>query len=149
MNSRFMRLLALVVLLGWGALARAGIEEEVRAADDIRHQGLATNDMSMWTSVMDDDVVYIHSSGAMDVGKEQLTAPFRKGEIKIKSFVREVRRVRVISDNLAQVIGTGTPTVVRGDKESSFDLIYTSTWIKGAAGWKMNHWQATRLPTTK
>ncbi len=149
MNLRLMRLLVLFGLLSLGALARAGIEEEVRAADDTRHLGLSTNDMQLWTSVMGDDVIYIHSSGVMDVGKDALTAPFRKGEIKIKNFVREVMRVRVVNDNLAQVIGTGTPTVLRGDQESSFDLIYTSTWIKGAAGWKMTHWQATRLPTTK
>jgi uncharacterized protein (TIGR02246 family) len=143
---------ALLKLFGWwfavslALPALAGVEDEVRAADDKRHQGLSTNDMALWTSVMADDVVYIHSAGNMDVGKEQLTAPFNKGEIKIKTFPREIMRVRVINDNLAQVIGKGTPTVVRGDKEASFDLIYTSTWLKIADGWKMTHWQATRLP---
>jgi uncharacterized protein (TIGR02246 family) len=139
-------LFGLLFALSVALPALAGTEEDVRAADDKRHQGLSTNDMAMWTSVMADDVVYIHSAGNMDIGKAQLTAPFDKGEIKIKSFAREVMRVRVISDNLAQVIGKGTPTVVRGDKEASFDLIYTSTWLKGAGGWKMTHWQATRLP---
>jgi uncharacterized protein (TIGR02246 family) len=140
MKQRFL------LLLGFAPFALAGVEDEVRAADDKRHQGLSTNDMELWTSVMADDVVYIHSAGNMDVGKEQLTAPFRKGEIKLKGFTREVMRVRVINDTLAQVIGKGTPTVVRGDKETSFDLIYTSTWLKAKDGWKMTHWQATRLP---
>jgi uncharacterized protein (TIGR02246 family) len=137
----------IAMLLALSTLAWAGIEDEVRAQDDKRHAGLSTNDMDAWTSVMSDDVVYVHSSGQMDVGKEQLTAPFKKGEIKIKSFAREVLRVRVVNDNLVQVIGKGTPTVVRADKESSFDIIYTSTWTKGGGGWKMVHWQATRLPS--
>jgi uncharacterized protein (TIGR02246 family) len=146
MKQRLIQLLGFVLALALAPLAFAGAEDDVRAADDKRHAGLSTNDMQTWTSVMAEDVVYIHSAGNMDVGKEPLTAPFRKGEIKIKSFAREVMRVRVINDNLAQVIGKGTPTVVRGDKEMSFDLIYTSTWVKGSDGWKMTHWQATRLP---
>jgi|APDOM4702015191_1054821.scaffolds.fasta_scaffold111057_1 uncharacterized protein (TIGR02246 family) len=146
MKSRLMQLMGAVLLISLSMLARAGTEDDVRAADDKRHQGLSTNNMELWTSVMADDVVYIHSSGIMDIGKDLLTAPFKKGELKIKSFAREVMRVRVINDSLAQVIGKGTPTVVRGDKEMSFDLIYTSTWVKGADGWKMAHWQATRLP---
>jgi uncharacterized protein (TIGR02246 family) len=146
MKQRVKQLLSLVLVLVLSPSAFAGVEDDVRAMDDKRHQGLSTNDMEMWTSVMSEDVVYIHSAGNMDVGKEQLTAPFRKGELKLKSFAHEVMRVRVINDNLAQVIGKGTPTVVRGDKETSFDLIYTSTWVKGKDGWKMTHWQATRLP---
>jgi uncharacterized protein (TIGR02246 family) len=136
----------MAALLAISTLAWAGIEDDVRAMDDKRHAGLSKNDMDTWTSVMSDDVVYIHSSGQMDVGKEQLAAPFKKGEIKIKSFAREVTRVRVLNDNLVQVIGKGTPTVVRADKESTFDIIYTSTWSKSGGSWKMVHWQATRLP---
>jgi uncharacterized protein (TIGR02246 family) len=136
----------MAMLLVLSTLAWAGIEDEVRAMDDKRHAGLSTNDMDTWTSVMSDDVVYIHSSGQMDVGKQQLAAPFKKGEIKIKSFAREVMRVRVLNDNLVQVIGKGTPTVIRADKESSFDIIYTSTWAKNSGKWSMVHWQATRLP---
>ncbi len=145
MTIRLLRSLA-VLALAAALNAWAGVEDDVRVQDDKRHEGLSTNNMDLWTSVMADDVVYIHSSGMMDVGKDQLTAPFRKGELKIKSFAREVLRVRVVNDNLVQVIGKGTPTVVRGDKEMTFNILYTSTWTRAGGGWKMTHWQATRAP---
>lgn len=138
----------LVVSWAWALSAAAQtpstFEKEVRAVEEQRYKAMLQNDFPTLEKLMADDVVYVHSSGAVD-DKQSFVATLRSGSLRYKKFSPEDTRVR-IAGNLAVVTGNSAVEVDRDGKPQSFRVRFTAVYEKSGAGWRLSAWQTTRLP---
>ena len=122
----------------------APAEQAVRAAEDARFKAQTTNDFAALERLLGDDLVYTHSSAAVD-GKATYIESMRSGAVKYESI--EPRDVQVkVYGTTAVITGAGRFKVTSRGQALDNQLRYTDVWVLRDGRWQMVAWQSTRMP---
>jgi ketosteroid isomerase-like protein len=116
----------------------------VKELDAKRFVSQTKNDFETLTTLLADDLVYVHSSANVD-GKSAFIDSMRSGRTKYESIEPAEVKVRVYG-NTAIVNGLAKLTVATNGQSNSFSLRYTDVWVMRDNKWQMVTWQSTRLP---
>ncbi len=126
------------------APARAGIAEDVKAADDERIAAYLSGNVSAMDKYLADELVYIHSSGVVD-NKQKLMDSVKSGDIKIRKFDREDIKVYQVGSTVI-LSAIGHVDLTMKGKDAQIDLRYSAVYAKRAGVWQLFHYQGARLP---
>jgi ketosteroid isomerase-like protein len=118
--------------------------DTVKELDAKRFAATTKNDFDTLSSLLADDLVYTHSSAAVD-GKTTYVDGLRSGKTKYESIEPSDVKVRVYGTT-AIVNGQAKMSVTTDGKNSKFSLRYTDVWVLRDSKWQMVTWQSTRLP---
>ncbi|HUQ73721.1 MAG TPA: nuclear transport factor 2 family protein [Burkholderiales bacterium] len=119
-------------------------EKEVLALEQKRVDSMLKQDFATLESLLHDQLVYTHSSAALDTKASWLDA-MKSGRTKYKSANVTEQKVRIFGD-VALVTGRAEMGAeVRGEAKK-FNLRFLAAWTKTAQGWKFVAWQSTPLP---
>jgi ketosteroid isomerase-like protein len=156
MRQRSQRSLLFTLMLCVGLAATAAAQkpasfaDAAKAADMVkeldakRFVAQTKNDFDALGSLLADDLVYTHSSAAMD-GKTSFIETMRSGRTKYESIEPLEVKVRVYS-NTAIINGMAKLSVTTNGQTNNFTLRYTDVWVMRDNKWQMVSWQSTRLP---
>ena len=117
---------------------------EALQAEDARHDAQTRNDFSAMQRLFGDDLVYIHSTAAMDT-KASYIESMRSGTVKYRRMKRGDATVRTYGC-MAIISGHASFEVTVKGEDSAVELLFHSVWAKRAAGVQFVSWQATMLP---
>ncbi len=124
--------------------ARAGIAEDVKAADDERIAAYLSGNIAAMDKYLADELVYIHSSGIVD-NKQKLVDSVKSGDIKIRKFDREDIKVYQVGSTVI-LSAIGHVDLTMKGKDAQIDLRYSAVYAKRAGVWQLFHYQGARLP---
>jgi ketosteroid isomerase-like protein len=155
MTRRFTWLAALaatLVLSASAPRAQGGDADAVKKLELERFKAQETNDFAALERLLADDLVYTHSSGAVDT-KAAYIESLRSGKSKYLRITPEDLKVRTMGD-LVLIHGRGQfvlEAMVNGQKgENPLHLSFLDVWQKKGGKWQMIAWQSTRiLPPAK
>ena len=118
---------------------------EVLAVEQARTAALDRSDVAALTTIMADDVSYVHASGKVDTKQSYLEA-IRSGQLHYISWQPEGLHVRVLG-NTAVLTGAYAVRVsdVRMQPEPfDIDILILSVYARRAGHWQQIAWQSTR-----
>ncbi len=121
------------------------VEEAVKA-EDARYQAQTTNDVAAMERLFGQDLVYTHSSAAVD-NKNSYIESMRSGTVKYRAMRRSDVTVRTYGC-LAMMTGNAAFDVTTKGEDLSIQLRFHSVWVKRSQGVQFVSWQSTRLPPT-
>jgi Domain of unknown function (DUF4440) len=104
--------------------------------------GLLSGDVDILTEVLDDTLVWTHSSGKVD-SKDSFIAPFRTGPSRYKAFDRTIEKLRPYGDIVIQH-GVAAITSQRGDIIRQINNRFIAVWRYSGEQWRLIAWQSTR-----
>jgi len=119
-------------------------EKEILALEDRRYAAMTTNDLVSLEALFHDDLVYTHSSAAVDDKASYLDA-LRSGKFRYKVAKRMEEKVRFTGDT-ALVTGRAEMEVDLNGAPKSLKLRFLNVWTKTPAGWKFIAWHSCSLP---
>lgn len=119
-------------------------DNEILALGDRRYRAMTSQDWSALEALLHDDLVYTHSSGAVDTRASWL-ASMKSGKTKYKSARCAERKVRILGD-VALVSGRADFEAEVNGQARSLKLCFLEAWTRTPQGWKFVAWQATPLP---
>ena len=126
------------------APARAGIVEDVKAADDERIAAYLSGNTAVLDKFFADELIYVHSSGVVD-NKQKVIESFKSGDLKIRKFDREDIKVYQVGSTMI-LSAIGHVDLNMKGKDVQFDLRYSAVYAKRAGVWQLFHYQGARLP---
>ncbi|MBI1782020.1 MAG: nuclear transport factor 2 family protein [Sphingobacteriales bacterium] len=95
-------------------------------------------------TILDERLVYIHSNGWMETGKEVID-DLKNGKLTMNSVKVNEATVRVFKNNTGIVNGKGVFNVVVNDKQVELSLYYTEVYIKKKNNWMLVSRHACKL----
>lgn len=126
------------------APARAGIVEDVKAADDERIAAYLSGNIAILDKYFADELVYIHSSGVVD-NKQKVIDSLKSGDLKIRKFDREDIKVYQVGSTVI-LSAIGHVDLNMKGKDAQIDLRYSAVYAKRGGVWQLFHYQGGRLP---
>lgn len=117
---------------------------EAQQGEDARYAAQMNDDFAAMAKLFADDLVYIHSSAAVD-DKASYIDSMKSGNVKYKVMRRSDVTVRTLGC-VAILTGLGNFDVTVKGKDLTVELRFTSTWIKRDGAPQFVSWQATRTP---
>jgi uncharacterized protein (TIGR02246 family) len=118
--------------------------DAVKELDAKRFQAQTKNDFDALGSLLADDLVYTHSSAALD-GKTSYIETMKSGRTKYEAIEPSDVKVRVYG-NTAIINGMAKLSVTSNGATNTFSVRYTDVWVMRDNKWQMVSWQSTRLP---
>jgi hypothetical protein len=118
--------------------------EETLRAEDARYTAQTTNDFAAMERLFGQDLVYIHSTAAMD-DKGSYIGSMRSGAVKYRAMRRSDVKVRTYGC-LAIITGNAEFDVTAKDKDITVQLRFHSVWAKRGQGAQFVSWQSTPVP---
>jgi ketosteroid isomerase-like protein len=121
----------------------AGVQDDVKAAEQAWFDGITKNDFPKLEKVLADDLYYLHSTGVVDT-KESYIKSMSSGKQKYSSGKINDLKIRVY----------GTAAVINGDANFEFvtngkpgkgHLKYTHVFVKSAKGWQLVSHQSLKI----
>lgn len=151
--NRLKGLLAGYAVLGMIAGGTAVAEEcrglatadEAQAAEDARYAAQTGDDFDAMEQLYGDDLVYIHSSAAVD-NKATYIESMRSGNVKYRNMQRSDVTVRTYGC-VAIISGLANFDVTVKGKDLSVELRFHSIWVKRDPGLQFISWESTRIPS--
>ncbi len=122
----------------------AAAADAVKAAEMARFKAQTTNDFKALEALLGDDLVYTHSSAAVD-DKTSYIESMRSGAVKYESIEPRDLQIRVYGTT-AVITGAGRFRVTARGQALDNQLRYTDVWVLRDGRWQMVSWQSTRLP---
>lgn len=148
MSRKLIAVLGLAVLALTGHVHAADCEaitpEEVLAAEMKRYDAQQEGDFNAMDSIIGGDLVYIHSSSAVD-NKTAYIDSMRSGSVKYKTMRLVDHKVRIY-DCLAIMTGKASFDVNVKGADLTVNLRFTEAWAKRYGKLEFVSWQATRIP---
>jgi hypothetical protein len=149
-KSAFVLLFGYLVM-GVTAAATASAEEcsgsitaeEALRAEDARYAAQTANDFATMEKLFGADLVYIHSSAAVD-DKASYIESMRSGTVKYRTMKRSNVKVRTYGC-IAILTGDADFDVTVKGQELSVQLRFHTVYAKRPGGVQFVSWQATRL----
>ena len=117
---------------------------EVGEADRLRYVAMVERDMPALDRILADDLIYMHSTGAID-SKGSLIAALRERKFTFKSAGTTDIVVRCYGDSAVFNGKVRMLVEVAGTDHHAFSA-FTTVWVRQAGGWRLVHWQSTPLP---
>lgn len=132
---------------GGGANDRSGTITVAEAlhAEDTRYRAQVQNDFAAMRRLFSDDLVYIHSSAAVDT-KTSYIESMRSGAVKYRRMERGDVKTRIYGC-VAIISGHATFEVTVKGEDQMVELMFHSVWAKRVTGVQFVSWQATKLPS--
>jgi ketosteroid isomerase-like protein len=118
--------------------------QEILERERRRFAALERGDTAFLTEVLGDDLIYTHSSAAVDT-KASILDRIASGHIKYDRAAPEDLAVSLYGE-VAVITGSARMGVQIQGKPAAFGIRFTDVYVKRPAGWQMVAWQATRLP---
>lgn len=118
--------------------------DEALAAEAARYAAQMANDFAAMERLFAEDLVYIHSSTAVDT-KASFIESMRSGAVRYHRMTLGDVTVRCYG-GLAVISGRGAFEVTARGQAMTMDLLFHALWAKRASGLQFVSWQATRLP---
>jgi hypothetical protein len=119
-------------------------QKEALAAEDARYAALMKNDFAAMEKLFGDDLVYAHSSAAVD-NKKTFIDSLRSGTTKYRVMKRSEVLVRTYGC-IAVITGIANFEVTNDGQDSSVALRFHAVWANRQGGLQFVSWQSTRLP---
>lgn len=117
----------------------------VLEADDARIAATTKADESTLKAILDDDLHYAHSNGAIDT-KESFIEHVVSGRLKYLEYDPIEREATCPREGIALVKGRARVVVESAKGRSEFTLSYLAVWRDVGGSWKFLAWQSARLP---
>jgi len=110
-----------------------------------RRDALLADDMARFAALLADDLVHVHTTGAVQ-GKAELLG-HAGGFLKFLDIERGPRTIRPIGPAAAVMTGPMTNTVRRRDQDEvvTVKAFVTQVWILQGEDWRICSFHATRL----
>jgi ketosteroid isomerase-like protein len=125
------------------AMNTEGIEQEIRLLENRRYQGMLEGDANTLEQLLDDALVYTHSSGSTDTKATYLQGVKAK-KLIYRTIERQDEQIQV-SGTTAVVTGRASLDVIINGVPRLVNLRYIAVWVKGPNGWQTVAFQATPL----
>lgn len=119
-------------------------EQQIRDIETRRFKAMLGPDIETLQAMLAEEVLYIHSSGAVET-KVQFLEALSSGKMRYLSLDVEEMKVRVYGD-VSIVNGLLKLDVRMGGKPSTFRVRYTDAYARRDDRWELVTWQSTRLP---
>jgi ketosteroid isomerase-like protein len=119
--------------------------QEVLAAEQARTAALDRSDVATLTTIMAEDVTYVHASGKVDTRQSYLAA-IESGQLHYISWRPDGLHVRVLGDT-AVLTGEYAVRVIdaRVQPEAfDIDILVLSVYARREGRWRQIAWQSTR-----
>jgi ketosteroid isomerase-like protein len=110
-----------------------------------RFRLMTAGDLAALAPMLADDLVYVHSDGALE-NKEQFLERLRAGGIRYRTIDSQETNVRV-DGNTATVTGTANMVVTINGADRDIRVRYTAVYRRAGGRWMLTTWQSTRLAT--
>lgn len=118
--------------------------EETLRAEDARYTAQTVNDFAAMERMFGPDLVYIHSSAAVD-DKGSYIESMRSGAVKYRAMRRSDVKVRTYGC-FAILTGNAEFDVTAKGKDITVQLRFHSMWAKRTQGAQFVSWQSTPVP---
>lgn len=132
------------LFLAGSAFAQSPAADAVKAAELARFKAMTTGDFAGLGKLLADDLVYTHSSAAVDT-KASFMEALTSGRTKYKSIEPRDVKVRVYG-NTAIINAEAHFLVDANGQALDNQLRYTDVWVLRDGRWQMVAWQSTKLP---
>jgi ketosteroid isomerase-like protein len=117
---------------------------EALAAEDARYAAQIGADFEAMARLFADDLVYVHSSGAVD-GKATYIERMRSGALIYRGMEKSNVEARVFGP-VAILTGIGHFDVTVDGKETVVRVLFHSVWVKTDSSVRFVSWQSTPVP---
>ena len=151
MNQATLRVLWAGLLSAFVSLSAAAqtcsgtiTEDEAARAEDARYAAQTGNDFAAMEKLFGEDLVYIHSSSAVD-DKAAYIDSMRAGTVRYRVMHRSDVKVRTYGC-LALMTGDAQFDVTVKGQDMTVPLRFHTVWAKRPGGLQFISWQATRIP---
>lgn len=124
-------------------MAHSDIESQVLAADEARYQALYRQDGAALERMLLEDYVHTHANGKID-DKAAFLASIAAARYRFVDARRSEQRVRV-SSPIVLLSGKTRTTLDVGGETKVMDNAFVTVWKQTADGFRLLHWQATKL----
>lgn len=145
-----MRIMLIIAALLVGAATGASAQQHqadaaaVKAAELRRFEVMTAKDYTALATILADDLVYTHSSAAVD-SKASYLESLTSGRVTYKVIKPSDLQVRVFGD-VAVIHGMAAMEVDANGQAIVNTLRFTDIWAKRDGRWQMVAWQSTRMP---
>jgi hypothetical protein len=116
--------------------------DEALRAEDSRYAAQMGADFGALERLYDDELVYFHSSGAVDT-KASFIELQRSGTVRFRRMTRHEAQVRLYGP-LAIITGRGTFEFTARGQDMIVEQLFHAVWIRRTSGLTLVSWQATR-----
>ncbi len=117
---------------------------DILALEAGRYAAMIAVDEAALDKCFGEDLIYVHSSGAVD-SKASYIAALKDGKFRYLKCDRFEERVRIYGDT-ALVTGRAVFEAVIEGAPRTLRLRYLNVWTSGARGWQFVGWQSCALP---
>jgi ketosteroid isomerase-like protein len=117
----------------------------VLAVEDGRFAAMVRADTAWLRDVLADDLSYVHTSGRSDT-KAQFLESLGSGTLRYREFTPRERRVRLLGDGTAVVVGLAHARAAAGSREVDMYVRYVAVYERIRERWWLAAWQTTRMP---
>lgn len=117
---------------------------ELEKCEDRRYKAMIERDLSSLADLLNDDLLYTHSSAKTDT-KAQYLASLESGATIYKSVSRDQITIRVY-DNIALINGHVVLEATVDGVDRLLDNMFLNAWVKTEKGWQMTAWASTPIP---
>lgn len=121
-------------------------EKEILALEEKRYAAMAANDIGTLDKLLHPDLIYTHSSGAVD-SRARWLEQIKSGHFRYKKVTRSQEKVRVYGDT-ALVTGRATVDIEVGGEARLMNLAFLAIWTGTPQGPKFVGWQACLVKAT-
>ncbi|MEO8203885.1 MAG: nuclear transport factor 2 family protein [Betaproteobacteria bacterium] len=118
-------------------------EKDILALEARRYAAMIALDEAELGRLFGDDLIYVHSSGAVDTKASYIHA-LRTGKFRYTKCERFEEKVRLYGDT-ALVTGRAVFEALTEGAPKTLRLRYLNVWAKGAEGWRLVGWQSCPL----
>ena len=126
----------------------AATEKDILVLEDKRYRAMIAIDEAALADLFADDLIYVHSSGAIDT-KPSYIAALKSGKFRYTKCDRFEEKVRIYGET-ALVTGRAVFEAVVEGAPRTLRLRYLNVWTKMTGGsnwgWKFVGWQSCPLP---
>lgn len=119
------------------------VAPNVQSVHAERFRLMTAGDLGALAPMLADDLVYVHSDGALE-NKEQFLERLRTGGIRYRTIESQETKVRV-DGNTAIVTGVASMGVTTNGADRDIRLRYTAVYRRAGGRWLLTTWQSTRL----
>ena len=120
------------------------VPEPIARLEDRRYQAMLAGDLQTLKELLDDDLIYIHSTALKD-DRAAYLALMREGNLTYETARRSPPENVVVADDFVLLCGRIEMDITWYGKPKALKNVYILTWVKRAAGWRMLSWQSTGL----
>lgn len=116
----------------------------VQAADDRRKVATVAGDLDTLAALLDDDVIYAHSTGVVD-SKASYLDGLSSGRTRYLSLATTIDR-HVDMGAAVAVHGTMSARIEVQGQLRDIEVVYLAVWRQSAGGWRLAAFQSARPP---